>query len=233
MPLAELLCSISVYQRVLQRPSPRRKNHRALQPCPARETEPNRISRWSLNSLRFEEKSFLGPGNKTLPGSCSLPLPQLSFRWLSGNDSTCQCQCQRRGFGPWVGKIPWRKKRQPTPAFLTRLYSSRSHKESATTYRSNNNNSLNTFQTSRPTHRCFHHRAEFLHHLGTSSRDTGHEDRLRLSHTTDPRGWAWGREAAGPEKAWGQLWVRGRRQKLGQRSGAKGRRCSMKLSEEE
>ena len=114
MPLAELLCSISVYQRVLQRPSPRRQNRRALQPCPAHETEPHRISRWSLNSVRFEEKSFLGPGNKTLPGSCSLPLPQLSFRWLSGNDSACQCW--RRGFSPWVGK-----KRQPTPAFLTRL----------------------------------------------------------------------------------------------------------------
>ena len=22
------------------------------------------------------------------------------------------------GFDPWVGKIPWRKKRKPTPAFL-------------------------------------------------------------------------------------------------------------------
>ena len=22
------------------------------------------------------------------------------------------------GFNPWVGKIPWRKKRQPTPVFL-------------------------------------------------------------------------------------------------------------------
>ena len=23
------------------------------------------------------------------------------------------------GFGPWVGKIPWRRKRQPTPVFLS------------------------------------------------------------------------------------------------------------------
>ena len=23
-----------------------------------------------------------------------------------------------RGFNPWVGKIPWRKKSQPTPVFL-------------------------------------------------------------------------------------------------------------------
>ena len=28
------------------------------------------------------------------------------------------CQCRRRGFDPWVGKIPWRKKYLPTPVFL-------------------------------------------------------------------------------------------------------------------
>ena len=27
-------------------------------------------------------------------------------------------RCKRRGFNPWVGKIPWRKAWQPTPAFL-------------------------------------------------------------------------------------------------------------------
>ena len=27
-------------------------------------------------------------------------------------------ECKRRGFDPWVGKIPWRRKRQPTPVFL-------------------------------------------------------------------------------------------------------------------
>ena len=27
-------------------------------------------------------------------------------------------QCGRHGFHPWVGKIPWRKKWQPTPVFL-------------------------------------------------------------------------------------------------------------------
>ena len=25
---------------------------------------------------------------------------------------------KKRGFDPWVGKIPWRRARQPTPAFL-------------------------------------------------------------------------------------------------------------------
>ena len=38
-------------------------------------------------------------------------------RWLSGRDPTCQCR--RRGFHPWVGKIPWsRKMTTQTPVFL-------------------------------------------------------------------------------------------------------------------
>ena len=28
------------------------------------------------------------------------------------------CQCKRHVFDPWVGKIPWRRKWQPTPIFL-------------------------------------------------------------------------------------------------------------------
>ena len=28
------------------------------------------------------------------------------------------CQCRRLGFNPWVGKIPWSGKWQPTPVFL-------------------------------------------------------------------------------------------------------------------
>ena len=27
-------------------------------------------------------------------------------------------QCRRHGFHPYVGKIPWRRKQQPTPVFL-------------------------------------------------------------------------------------------------------------------
>jgi len=41
------------------------------------------------------------------------------LRWLSGKESTCQCRRYRRcGFDPWVGKIPWRRKWQPTPVFM-------------------------------------------------------------------------------------------------------------------
>ena len=38
--------------------------------------------------------------------------------WLSGKESTCQCR--RCWLDPWVGKIPWRRKRQPSPALLPR-----------------------------------------------------------------------------------------------------------------
>ena len=61
-------------------------------------------------------------------------------RWLSGKESACQRR--RCGFDPWVEKIPWRRKWQPTPVFLPgkshgqrRLASYRQwgHKESDTT----------------------------------------------------------------------------------------------------
>ena len=36
--------------------------------------------------------------------------------WLSGKESAGQCR--RRRFDPWVRKIPWRRKWQPSPVFL-------------------------------------------------------------------------------------------------------------------
>ena len=40
---------------------------------------------------------------------CGLP------QWLSGKESR---RCRRRRFDSWIGKIPWRRKWQPTPVFL-------------------------------------------------------------------------------------------------------------------
>ena len=37
-------------------------------------------------------------------------------RWLSSKGSACQCRIH--GFDPWVRKIPWRRKWQPSPIFL-------------------------------------------------------------------------------------------------------------------
>ena len=36
--------------------------------------------------------------------------------WCSGKEYACQCR--RHEFEPLVGKIPWRRKWQPTPGFL-------------------------------------------------------------------------------------------------------------------
>ena len=40
-------------------------------------------------------------------------------KWHSGKEPACQCRrCRRCGFNPWVRKMPWRRKGQPTPVFL-------------------------------------------------------------------------------------------------------------------
>ena len=61
-------------------------------------------------------------------------------RWLSGKESPCQSR--RCRFDPWVRKISWRRKWQPTPVFLPGEspgqrslagYSPWGHKESDTT----------------------------------------------------------------------------------------------------
>ena len=48
----------------------------------------------------------------------------ISYTWgfpggSAGKELTCQCRRhKRRGFDPWVWKILWRRKWQPTPVFL-------------------------------------------------------------------------------------------------------------------
>ena len=47
--------------------------------------------------------------------------PQIIFHLgfpggANGKESTCQCR--RRGFDPWVGKMSWSRKWQLTPVFL-------------------------------------------------------------------------------------------------------------------
>ena len=64
-------------------------------------------------------------------------------RWRSSKESAYQCRTHRRcRFDPWVRKIPWRRKWQPTSVFLHGKsqgqrslvgYSSWGHKESDTT----------------------------------------------------------------------------------------------------
>ena len=49
----------------------------------------------------------------------SLPVWTGLLRWRSGKEFSHQCwRCERCGFSPWIGKIPWRRKWKPTPVFL-------------------------------------------------------------------------------------------------------------------
>ena len=48
-----------------------------------------------------------------------VPSGAASGSFSGGSDGKIIClQCCRPGFNPWVGKMPWRRKRQPTPVFL-------------------------------------------------------------------------------------------------------------------
>ena len=45
----------------------------------------------------------------------SFPINPLIKHEVGGSEEST-CQCRRPGFDPWVGKIPWRRAWQPTPA---------------------------------------------------------------------------------------------------------------------
>ena len=62
--------------------------------------------RWTTGGFLKANQWHLGP-----------PGPGLTWALqLRGKESTCQYR--RRGFDSWVGKIPWRRKWQPTSIFL-------------------------------------------------------------------------------------------------------------------
>ena len=64
-------------------------------------------SKHSLPS-RYSMKRVLWPSMPLLP------------RWLNDKESVCQCKkCRRCRFNPWVRKIPWRRKWQTIPVFLS------------------------------------------------------------------------------------------------------------------
>ena len=68
-------------------------------------------------SVEFQGLGHSAEGNPFLntEESCGL---QAFPGGTSGKESICQGRrCRRCGFGPWFGKIPWRRERQPSPAF--------------------------------------------------------------------------------------------------------------------
>ena len=112
-----------------------------------RQAEPNGL-RWQASLIA------LGPACWLFWGMCVIRVYRACvllcvyactcLRSLVDQSSSICLQCRRTGFDPWVGKIPWRTERLPTPVFLPgELHGQRSlvgyspwgHKESDTTDR--------------------------------------------------------------------------------------------------
>ena len=123
--------------------------------------EPPGKPMWNIAQLKnTNEKSKFRPSSATIPGMVNQSLQLQSHPFITscpfffqpyggGNGLPCWLnrkriclQCRRCGFDSWVGKIPWRRKWQPTPVFLPGEShgqrslvgcSPRGHKESDTT----------------------------------------------------------------------------------------------------
>ena len=73
-------------------------------------------SRTRLKRLSSSSSSREVYRNTDTQNNCLL---NKTSRWHRGEESVCQCRRhRRRRFNPWVGKIPWSRKWQPTPVFL-------------------------------------------------------------------------------------------------------------------
>ena len=83
---------------------------------------PEQLEGWNCHKVSW--KSYRKRSSGQGVGKFSLtklylerPIRYLGLpRWLSGKEYTCQCQ--RREFDPWIRKIPWRRKWQPTLVLL-------------------------------------------------------------------------------------------------------------------
>ena len=65
------------------------------------------LNMWSHPAISSSPSAF---NHSSVTNKLGLP------RWLGAKESVCHCR--RRGFHPWMEKIPWRSKWQRTPAFL-------------------------------------------------------------------------------------------------------------------
>ena len=77
----------------------------------------SKVPRYTLKGKIFPLRKTPNSQNHFLEG---IWYGQMS-RWASyvAQKSACQCKRLRRyGFDLWVGKIPWKRKWQPTPVFL-------------------------------------------------------------------------------------------------------------------
>ena len=85
-----------------------------------RTEQPNLLSTKLQSCLWTSRDTARSPAGQLMFQSYSVLQKYLGLpRWLSGEESACQCRRHRRcRFYPWVRKIPWRRAWQPTPVFL-------------------------------------------------------------------------------------------------------------------
>ena len=76
---------------------------------------PRRYSWYLPTETMLEIRGFMVEGEPLLYVLCMFGFPC----GASDKEPACQCRrCKRCTFDPWVEKIPWRRKWQPTPVFL-------------------------------------------------------------------------------------------------------------------
>ena len=67
---------------------------------------------------RRDKKVFLSEQCKEIEESNRMGNTRDLFKKIRDTNGTFGLQCRRSGFSLWVGKIPWRRKWQPTPVLL-------------------------------------------------------------------------------------------------------------------
>ena len=83
-----------------------------------------RVAAWEAASQIALRVLQSGSGGKSIykvlvKGEFSAMKDSFYKRFPGSSDSKSVClQCGRPGFDPWIGKVPWRRKWQPTPVFL-------------------------------------------------------------------------------------------------------------------
>ena len=120
VPSMALLCPVGGSQPLTENPLPLIKSPVAFKPLPS--VTSGVFSWWwalsySSHCSCFSLRKVEGNHCSKKEGTCvsaSRHLLSLPW-WLSWQ--RIRLQCGRPGFDPWVGKIPWRRERLPTPAF--------------------------------------------------------------------------------------------------------------------
>ena len=69
-------------------------------------------------TIRRDKKVFLSEQCKEIEESNRMGNTRDLFKKIRDTNGTFGLQCRRSGFSLWVGKIPWRRKWQPTPVLL-------------------------------------------------------------------------------------------------------------------